>query len=248
MNPSESTVRYTDRHKGRGSEYHETFSPEVNPYRAMVWRLEQRALDQIVRNHLHPGAISHLDFACGTGRVLEYLSSRVSSTTGVDVSRSMMEVARKGVPQAELIEADLSQQDVLGDRSFDLITAFRFFPNAEPELRQAVFQVLARHLAPKGILVFNNHKNRNSLRRRIARLRRPGVLTGTMTHAEVEPLLAGAGLRILQMIPLATLPMYEKLVLVPLSLAEPLERWMSGRARLVGLAQDIIYVCGPAPR
>jgi hypothetical protein len=69
-----------------------------------------------------------------------------------------------------------------------------------------------------------------------------------MTHAEVELLLAGAGLRILQIIPLATLPMYEKLVLLPISLAEPLERWMSGWARLAGLAQDNIYVCGPAPR
>jgi SAM-dependent methyltransferase len=248
MDRSASTVRYTDRHKGRGSEYHETFSPDVSPYRAMVWRLEQRVLEQVLRDHLHSGEISHLDFACGTGRILEFFSGRVSSTTGVDVSPSMMEVARKVVPDAELIEADLTQQDVLGERSFDLITAFRFFPNAEPELRQAIFKVLARHLAPEGVLVFNNHKNRNSLRRRLARLRRPGVLTGTMTHAEVEVLLSEAGLRILQIIPLATLPMYEKLVLLPISIAEPLERTMSGWSALAGLAQDIIYVCSRAPR
>jgi SAM-dependent methyltransferase len=236
-------MRYTDSHKGRGADYDETFSPDVNPYRAMVWRLEQRALDGIVRDRLASGPVTHLDFACGTGRILGHLMGQVSSTTGVDVSSSMMEVARKVAPAAELIEADLTQQDVLGERTFDLITAFRFFPNAEPELRQAVCSVLKRHLAANGVLVFNNHKNRNSLRRRISRLRGPGTPTGTMIHTEVQALLAQSGLRIVQVIPLASLPLSERRVLVPLSLVEPLERLMSGWSPLAGLAQDIIYVC-----
>ena len=172
MESSVSTTPYTDRHKGRGPDYHATFSPDVNPYRSMVWRLEQRALNDILRNHLVPGKIAHLDFACGTGRILEHFQGNVASATGVDVSSSMMEIARKVAPGAELIEADLTQRDVLGERRFDLITAFRFFPNAEPELRRAVSSVLARHLASQGVLVFNNHKNRNSLPRRISRLLR----------------------------------------------------------------------------
>jgi SAM-dependent methyltransferase len=239
-----NTMRsYTDSHKGRGTDYHETFLPDVNPHRAMVWRLEQRALDGILRDHLVSGTISYLDFACGTGRILEYLSRRVASATGVDVAASMMKVARTVAPGAELIEANLTEKDVLGERSFDLITAFRFFPNAEPLLRQAVFTVLERHLAPKGVLVFNNHKNRNSLRLRIARLRGRAVMTGTMTHVEVEALLAQAGLRILEVIPLASLPLSDRHVLLPISLVEPLERLMSGWSPLVGLAQDVIYVC-----
>jgi SAM-dependent methyltransferase len=237
-------MRYTDKHKGRGLDYHETFSPEVNPYRAMVWRLEQRALDGILRQHLASRTINHLDFACGTGRILGHFSGHVSSATGVDVSSSMIEVARQVAPRAELLEADLTQQDVLGERSFDLITAFRFFPNAEPELRQAVISVLARHLAANGVLVFNNHKNRNSLRWRISRLRGRGSTAGTMTHADVEALVTRAGLRILQVIPLATLPLSEKHLLVPIALAEPLERMISGWSPLAGLAQDVIYVCG----
>jgi predicted TPR repeat methyltransferase len=155
----------------------------------------------------------------------------------------MMEVARKLAPGAELIEADLTQQDVLGGRRFDLITAFRFFPNAEPELRQSVFHVLARHLAPQGVLVFNNHKNRNSLSRRISRLLGGKVARGTMTHTEVEALVAQAGLRIVEIIPLATLPVTEKHTLLPISLIEPLERWMAGRAMVTGIAQNVIYVC-----
>ena len=169
MNQSRTSLPYTDRHKARGSDYHHTFSPEVNPYRAMVWRLEQRVLDGVLRDHLDSRNVALLDFACGTGRIMGHLLGRVASVTGVDVSPSMMEIARKVAPGAELIEADLTQSDVLGERCFELVTAFRFFPNAEPELRRAVMQALARHLSPEGVLVFNNHKNRDSLRRRISR-------------------------------------------------------------------------------
>jgi SAM-dependent methyltransferase len=237
------TLRYTDRHKARGRDYHETFSPEVNPHRAMVWRLEQGALDGILRDHLLPEKPAHLDFACGTGRVLGHLLGRVASSTGVDVSSSMMEVAAKVAPGAELIEADLTQRDVLGERTFDLITAFRFFPNAEPELRRSIFGILARHLSPRGVLVFNNHKNRNSLRRRISRLLGRKESMGTMTLADVEALVAETGLRIVNAIPLASLPFSKNHLPLPVRLFEPIERWMSGVSSLAGLAQQVIYVC-----
>lgn len=246
MEHSRSSVRYTDRHKARGRDYHETFSPEVNPYRAMVWRLEQRVLNGILGDYLASGKITHLDFACGTGRILGHFQAHVASATGVDVSSSMMEVAAKVAPGAELIEADLTQQDVLGERCFNLITAFRFFPNAEPELRRAVFLVLARHLAPQGVLVFNNHKNRNSLRRRISRLLGREVARGTMTHAEVEALVDQAGLRIVEMIPLAILPISATHPLLPVWLLEPFERWVSRAVALASLAEDVIYVCTQA--
>lgn len=241
-----AAMPYTDRHKGRGDDYDETFSPEVNPYRAMVWRLEQAELDRILRKYLAPGRVSQLDFACGTGRILGHLRGQVASAVGVDVSSSMLERARRAAPDAELIEADLTREDVLGERRFDLITAFRFFPNAEPELRQAVFRILARHLGAGGILVFNNHKHRDSLRRRIARARGREVARGTMTRADAEALAAGAGLRILEVVPLACLPLSEERLPLPVALAEYLERRLSGRPAMTGIAQDLLYVCAPA--
>jgi SAM-dependent methyltransferase len=246
MKQARTALPYSERHKGRGPDYDETFSPEVNPYRAVVWRLEQRALDRILREHPASGTIAHLDFACGTGRILAHLAEQVASATGVDVSSSMLEVAREVAPGAELIEADLTQQDILGDRYFDLITSFRFFPNAEPELRRAVFLVLARHLAPRGQLVFNNHKNRNSLLARAYRLLGRGYTRGTMTHAEVQALVAHAGLRIVKVIPVASLPMPQKQLLLPAWLLEPLERWISRLPAVAPLAQNAIYVCARA--
>lgn len=237
---------YTESHKQKGRDYHETFTPEVNPHRAMLWRLEQRALDGILRDHLEPGKVAHLDFACGTGRVLGHLRSRVASATGVDVAPSMMAVAREVAPEAELIEADLTQRDVLGERQFDLITAFRFFPNAEPELRLAVLRVLARHVAPRGVLVFNNHKNRNSIRGRISRFLGRADSMPTMTDAEVRALVADAGLRVVESIPLASLPFSDNHLILPIPLLEFLEWRISGVPALTGIAQDVIYVCARA--
>jgi hypothetical protein len=103
--------------------------------------------------------------------------------------------------------------------------------------------VLARHLSKNGVLVFNNHKNRNSLRRRIVRLTGREVQRGTMTHQEVEDLLAQAGLRVVEQIPLATLPVSERHPLLPISAVEPIERGLSRLPVLSGVAQHIIYVC-----
>jgi len=235
---------YTESHKDKGREYHESFvTADLKPHRAMLWRLEQRALDDVLRKHLGTSTISQLDFACGTGRILAHFQSKVGSATGVDVSRSMMEVARQVAPRTEFIEADLTKQDVLGDRQFNLITSFRFFPNAEPELRQAVIRVLARHLAPGGVLVFNNHKNRNSIPRRVARMLGREAGDSTMTHQEVQQLVTGAGLRIVEVIPLASLPFSDNHLVLPVSVLEFVERRISGVGALAGIAQDLIYVC-----
>jgi predicted TPR repeat methyltransferase len=243
---SRSTLPYVERHKARGEDYAESFSPELNPYRAMMWRLEQRALSAALRDRLASGKMALLDFACGTGRILGHLHTHMASVTGVDVSASMMEVAKKVVPTAELIEADLTKEDVLGNRRFDLITAFRFFPNAEPDLRRSILRVLARHLAPDGLLVFNNHKNRNSLTHRISRLLGREVRRGTMSHDEVEALLADAGLRIVQMIPLGTLPASDRHLLLPVGLLERVEWGLSGVRSFSTLAQNVIYLCARA--
>ena len=64
--------------------------------------------------------------------------------------------------------------------------------------------------APDGVLVFNNHKNRDSLRRRIVRLIGRKVATrGTMSRTEVEALVAEPDCGVVEHIPLAILPVSE---------------------------------------
>jgi hypothetical protein len=64
-----------------------------------------------------------------------------------------------------------------------------------------------------------------------------------MTHDEVEALLPRAGLHILKVIPVASLPLSDKHVFLPVGLVEPVERMLGGWLPLAGFAQDIIYVC-----
>ena len=126
---------YRDSHLTKGMDYHSNF--QQNPRRKLLWDIERGILDQIFKHHFSGRQVEHLDFACGTGRILAFMQPRVSSSTGVDVSTAMLEVARAATPNAQIIHADLTRESALGDRKFDLITAFRFFSNAEPKLRTA---------------------------------------------------------------------------------------------------------------
>jgi SAM-dependent methyltransferase len=226
--------------QGKGESYDRAF--RENPYRSVVWDLEKRALDAIVKRWFPARRVQHLDFACGTGRILAHLAGRVAVSVGVDVSPSMLQVARKAMPSAELIEADLTSQDVLAGRKFDLITAFRFFPNAQPELRREAMTQLAGHLAEDGRIVFNNHMNRSSALYRLARLRGQAGDVG-MSRKEVDDLLASAGLRIEKAYHIGVLPATEEHPLLPRPLLGLVERAACRLPFLAGLSQDILFVC-----
>jgi SAM-dependent methyltransferase len=236
---------YRESHKepGRGSSYDRAF--RENAHRAIIWELEKRAIDDAVRRFFADRPIRHLDFACGTARILCYLEDRAIQSTGVDVSPSMLEVARANARKAEILHADLTRQDVLGQRQFDLITAFRFFPNAEPALRRDAMAAIVKHLAPSGYVVFNNHMNQSSLLNRFGRLLCRGGTMG-MAQAEVDELVATAGLKIEKVYPIGLLPATERHLFMPRQVLRAIERMASACGVFKGLSQDLIFVCGRA--
>ena len=69
-------------HPDKGESYSALFTN--NPYRNMVWQFEKSFLDSILTLFYRNSDIHHLDFACGTGRILSYLEDRTKSSTGVD--------------------------------------------------------------------------------------------------------------------------------------------------------------------
>jgi SAM-dependent methyltransferase len=148
---------YRDSHsvEGKGEQYESYYAND--PWQAFMWAREQACIDELLREHLAGREIKLLDFACGTGRITSYLETRVGQCVGIDVSTPMLEQARQRLHHTELIDGDLTQGDVLGGRKFDLITAFRFFTNAEDQLRRKVIRALADHLDTDGYLLFNNH-------------------------------------------------------------------------------------------
>ncbi len=107
-----------------------------------------------------------MDFACGTGRWTRFLEKHFKRTTGVDISLDMLELARSKCLRAQFIHADLTNntiEDPLQDRVFDVITAFRFYKNAEDKLRTEATEALIKHLKDGGLFIFDLHLNTLSL-------------------------------------------------------------------------------------
>jgi SAM-dependent methyltransferase len=231
---------YRTSHLGKGDDYHRTFSEQ--PYRALIWALERWALDRAVAAHAGAAPPRHLDFACGTGRILGHLAPRAAHSAGVDVSPTMLEEARRNAPQAELFEGDVTRDDTIAPGPFELITAFRFFPNAEPALRRDALDAMVHRLAPGGLLIFNNHLNAGWSTFRLMRLLRRET-PHQMSATEVDELLSAQPLHVVGRIGLGLLPMTDRRIPLALPLLGGLERGLSHLPGAWALAHDVLYVC-----
>lgn len=246
-----NTVPYEDyrrSHQGKGLDYNEKFSHY--PHRSVAWGIEQRILLGILHARFPtPGAVRLLDFACGTGRILRLFEDRVGTSTGVDVADSMLQVAQATLTRSELLLADVTRSSSFDNRRFDLITAFRFFPNAEHALRDSAMAKLASLLASDGLLIFNNHLRCTGTtmraRRVLQRLGRPQTerRLHCMSDSEVEQLVATHGLHIVERHHLALMPVLkEKRSFLPQAVLTRIEEWAADNARFDRFFNTKIYV------
>ncbi|MEJ2702601.1 MAG: class I SAM-dependent methyltransferase [Sedimentisphaerales bacterium] len=198
-------ISYRDSHQysAKGAEYDRCY--ETQAWERFLWSREREILLTILEKYFVGTDVHLLDFACGTGRIASFLEDRVKTSTGIDISGSMLAVAGKKLRRTEIIEADITVDNVLKPRKFNLITAFRFFLNAEPELRSAAIGELTELLADDGYLVFNNHHSLGSpwIRLLNARRRRknPKGIFNVMSIKEMKDLANGAGLEIAELYP-----------------------------------------------
>jgi predicted TPR repeat methyltransferase len=126
----------------------------------------------------------------------------------VDVSDAMLGEARRKLQRTILHNANLLERNPFEKESFDLITAFRFFVNAEPALRRAGVRALAPLLAPDGYFIFNNHQNINAPYMRLARAYagwRGFEAFNVLSIADCRALMAEAGLEIVHVFPVGLL-------------------------------------------
>src|SRR5208282_1965293 len=104
-------------------------------YASGIWDLQRPFLAEILLQY--QAEVGHsltlLDFACGTGRVLSTLEQLVVSADGIDISPEMIAVARTKCVEARLQVGDILTQPGLLQKNYDVITAFRFLLNVEPE-------------------------------------------------------------------------------------------------------------------
>jgi SAM-dependent methyltransferase len=198
-------ISYKESHKyaGKGAEYEAHYQTEA--WERFLWSREQEIILRILDKYFADRDVDLLDFACGTGRITSILENRVKTSTGVDVSGSMLAIANKKLKRTEIIEADITGENVLKERKFNLITAFRFFLNAEPELRSAATKALVELLGEDGYFVFNNHHSLGSpwiklLHGRHLRKNPEGIFN-VMSIEQMNNLVEGVGLEIVEIYP-----------------------------------------------
>ncbi len=141
-----------------------------------------------------------LDVGCGSGAFLELAARRGARVAGLDASESLLAIARRRVPGADLRVGDM-QRLPFGDDAFDAVTGFNAFflaPDMAGALREA--GRVARPGAPVVIQVWGRPE-RIGFTPMFAALRalrgappppgpplaRPGVLEGLAEAAGLAP-------------------------------------------------------------
>jgi cyclopropane fatty-acyl-phospholipid synthase-like methyltransferase len=100
-----------------------------------------------------PDGARVLDLGCGNGVPATRAMAERFATTGVDVSRAQVERARRNVPDAEFIHADLGDVG-FPDGRFAAIAAFYVIDHVPREHHAEILARLHRWLAPGGRLLF----------------------------------------------------------------------------------------------
>jgi len=187
---------------------------------------------------------TYLDFASGTGRILGLVRSAAQHSYALDVSPSMLRVSRAGHDDVIFVCKDFRRGvDELSAVQFDVITAFRFFANAEPELRSAALSFLAEKLSPTGVIVLNNHRNFWSVPYLTLRAMFSPHGQFGMTNRQVMALARHASLRVVDRVSFGVVPQSESRSLIGWRATAMAERWNDiycARAHLLGY--NTIYV------
>lgn len=149
---------------------------------------------------------NYCDFACGTGRILRIGASFFSNSTGLDISPEMLIYASEKCPNSTVALVDSSE---LSSTVFDVVTAFRFFLNAEDDLRSDTLRKLHGLLRDGGVLIVNTHAQTWSPLGIANRLR--GCMGGRARHLSarrMKKLLVNASFEVVSSTPYGLMPRF----------------------------------------
>ncbi|MDA1258464.1 MAG: class I SAM-dependent methyltransferase [Chloroflexi bacterium] len=103
-----------------------------------------------------PGCSEVLDLGCGAGDPGTKMLSVYFHATGVDISPGQIELARKNVPDADFVVADIADVE-FPDGRFDAVTAFYSIIHLPRELQPGLLEKIARWLGPGGRFIGTFH-------------------------------------------------------------------------------------------
>ena len=110
-------------------------------------------IHRLIRQH-KPKARTLLELACGTGAILKILAKSYD-VVGLDLSPSMLSIARKKLPQVKFFQRNMVSFDL--GRKFDVIICVFDSINHVLEFAdwQKIFRNAARHLEEDGLFLFD---------------------------------------------------------------------------------------------
>ena len=115
-------------------------------------RAEERArYTSVLLDELPPGA-EVLELGCGAGVPTTRELAQRFKVTGVDISARQIALAQQNVPQARLIQADMTQLD-FPPASFDAVAAFYAIIHVPRQEQPGLLRDIASWLRPGGLLV-----------------------------------------------------------------------------------------------
>lgn len=116
-----------------------------------------QSLLDLIRTRFDPAFTPRksLDFGCGVGRLLIPLARASQHATGVDVSTSMLDEARRncdaaGIGNVDLVGSDDELSKVEGE--YDLIHSHIVFAHIPPARGHALIEQLARRVGNRGFI------------------------------------------------------------------------------------------------
>lgn len=236
------------RHSHKSEEHAHKYEGLVTEgrYYSVLWEWEQKQIKEIVDSRCKGGAGTALDFACGTGRIVRLLEGRFNKTVGLDISSAMVAQAEKKSRSTEFVVGDATEQaDLVSDR-FDLIISFRFFLNAQDELRKSVIAFMNSALKSDGVIIFNVHLQESSLQSKLLKLwwsLRKEQSLPTLSIEHMSELLQTHDISIVETRHYGVLPTSSKLLPLPRTLYSKVESWLSGKAGMRPYARNVICVC-----
>lgn len=93
-----------------------------------------------------------IDLGCGAGMPFTASLAKTFDVTGVDFSERQLELARRQVPNASFVHADMTEAEFPAGE-IDAVTAFFSIIHVRRDLHQELFRKIASWLKPNGVFI-----------------------------------------------------------------------------------------------
>ena len=118
----------------------------------------QMVMDDLAQRGLSPATGRCLDFGCGVGRLTQALAGRFQRSDGVDISATMVDLARQYNKRGDRCQYHVNTEPDLAlfeSNSFDFIYSTIVLQHNPPANAERYIQEFGRLLAPGGVAVFD---------------------------------------------------------------------------------------------